>query len=210
MEPVDGTLVLADEQTEGRGRFGRAWRSDPGRGVWLTLLERPQDPAALDVLSIRVGLAAAQALDHAAGEEVGLKWPNDLLARDGKLGGILVESRWHGAALQWVAIGVGVNVRRPIDASLGGAGLPAGTSRLELLRRLVPAIRAAARRTGHLGAAELENYRYRDRGRGRRCREPVAGQVAGIAPDGALLVETQDGILPVRAGSLVFESQESA
>ena len=73
-----GTLVLADEQTAGRGRYGRRWDSRPGAGIWLTIIERPTDARALDVLSLRCGLYAAEALDAVAGVRVGLKWPNDL------------------------------------------------------------------------------------------------------------------------------------
>ena len=106
----EGTLVVADYQTAGRGRFGRVWSSRPGLGVWCTVIERPNDPEALDVLSIRVGLRAAQALDALAGERVGVKWPNDLVLAAGKVGGILSEARWTGASLAWVAVGVGVGV----------------------------------------------------------------------------------------------------
>src|SRR5262249_48139630 len=80
-----GTLVLADEQTSGRGRQGRAWTSEPGAGIWLTLIERPTDPASADVLSLRVGLALARALDRFTAEPVRLKWPNDVYTAGRKL-----------------------------------------------------------------------------------------------------------------------------
>ena len=73
-----GTLIIANEQTAGRGRGGKAWQSSPGAGVWLTLIERPADSSGLGVLSLRVGLAAAEALDRFAAEPIRLKWPNDL------------------------------------------------------------------------------------------------------------------------------------
>jgi BirA family transcriptional regulator, biotin operon repressor / biotin---[acetyl-CoA-carboxylase] ligase len=66
-----GTLIVADEQTAGRGRHGRRWASAPGVGVWLTLIERPTDARALDVLSLRCGLYAAEALDALAGARAG-------------------------------------------------------------------------------------------------------------------------------------------
>src|SRR5688500_1156570 len=87
-----GTVVLADQQTAGRGRAGKSWASAPGAGIWLTLVERPGDTSGIEVLSIRVGLRIAEALDRFAAEPIRLKWPNDLYAESGKLGGILVEA----------------------------------------------------------------------------------------------------------------------
>src|SRR5918999_4906504 len=92
-----GTLILAEEQTAGRGRSGRRWSSPRGTGLWLTLVERPNDSRAIEVLSLRLGLRAARALDRFASATVGLKWPNDLYLGRGKLAGILVEARWREA-----------------------------------------------------------------------------------------------------------------
>ncbi|MHB2034867.1 MAG: biotin--[acetyl-CoA-carboxylase] ligase, partial [Gemmatimonadaceae bacterium] len=88
-----GTLILADEQTAGRGRQGRAWVSQRASGIWLTLIERPADPRAVDVLSLRLGLHAAAALAPFVHSPIGLKWPNDLYVDGRKLAGILVEAR---------------------------------------------------------------------------------------------------------------------
>lgn len=199
----DGTLVLADAQTAGRGRLGRSWQSDAGRGIWLTLVERPVDPEALDVLSLRIGLAAAAALDRFAPARVALKWPNDLYVEGRKLAGILVEARWKNGRLDWLAVGFGLNVRPPSDAPWAAA-LREGTSRLEVLRALVPALREAARRPGRLAPAELDAFASRDLARGRACREPGEGTVVGIAADGALLLDTAAGRRSFRAGSLVL------
>src|SRR6266513_5287464 len=108
-----GTLVIANEQTAGRGRGGKTWQSYPGAGLWLTLIERPSDSSGLGVLSLRVGLAAAEALDRFASEPIRLKWPNDLYVDSRKLAGVLVEARWRESSVEWVAIGLGVNVKAP-------------------------------------------------------------------------------------------------
>jgi BirA family transcriptional regulator, biotin operon repressor / biotin---[acetyl-CoA-carboxylase] ligase len=199
-----GTLILADEQTAGRGRKGSAWRSESARGIWLTLLDRPSDPAALEVLSLRVGLAAAAALDAFAPAPVQLKWPNDLFAGGGKLAGVLVEARWRGRRPDWVAIGLGVNVRPPRDIP-AAVGLRDRSSRLDVLASLVPALRAAATRHGPLDATELGEYAARDYARGRRCVRPARGIVAGVTPVGELAVRTPTGIEHYRTGSLVLE-----
>lgn len=201
-----GTLVLAEEQTAGRGRGGKAWRSRAGTGIWMTLLERPNDAEALGVLSIRLGLKAAPVLQRYADELVGLKWPNDLVTGGGKLAGILVETRWREGQVDWVAIGMGVNVGPP-DDDTEGAGLRDGTRRLDVLAELVPALRAAVRARGALSGAELERWASRDVAAGRRCRGPVPGRVRGLAPDGSLIIEREGDTALARAGSLVLEEE---
>ncbi len=196
--------MIANEQTAGRGRGGKSWQSAPGAGLWLTLIERPADSSGLGVLSLRVGLAAAAALDRFAPEPIRLKWPNDLYIDEGKLGGILVEARWREQAVEWVAIGLGVNVQAPQNVETA-AGLEPGTDRFDVLGDLIPAVLAAARATGPLDTDEMEEFDARDLARGRRCVEPAIGRVAGIAPTGELLVALADSVAPFRSGSLVLE-----
>ena len=202
-----GTVVIANEQTAGRGRAGKSWASGADAGIWLTLVEKPVDVSGVEVLSLRAGLRAAEALDRFATEPVRLKWPNDLYADAGKLGGILVEARWREQALEWVAIGVGINVRPPENVERSGA-LEAGTSRLEVLAELVPALRNAAAASGRLTQLELEKFNVRDLARGRSCTEPARGRVAGISTKGELLVALADSVAPFRSGSLVLEEPE--
>jgi BirA family biotin operon repressor/biotin-[acetyl-CoA-carboxylase] ligase len=202
-----GTLVLADAQTAGRGRMGRNWRSDRGAGIWLTLLERPATAESLGVLALRLALAVAPALDRFAAEPTRLKWPNDVYVAERKLAGVLVEARWHGPRLDWVAIGVGINVRPPIG--FDGAGLTPRAERVEVLAAVVPALRAAARAAGPLTDDELARYAQRDLAIGRECTEPAAGIVAGIRADGALLVDTPAGRAACHAGSLILAPANS-
>ncbi|MFN2567902.1 MAG: biotin--[acetyl-CoA-carboxylase] ligase [Gemmatimonadaceae bacterium] len=199
-----GSLALAEAQTAGRGRQGSAWRSAPASGIWLTLLERPEDAAAVRVLSLRVGVAAAAALDPFADAPVQLKWPNDLFVRGRKLAGVLVEARWRGARLDWVAIGLGVNVVPPTGLA-NAAGLRDSVSRLDVLASLVPAVRAAAAAAGPLDRRELDEFAARDIARGRRCLRPAPGVVAGVTAAGELAVHTPAGIRHYRSGSLVLQ-----
>ena len=201
-----GTLVLADAQTAGRGRMGRSWTSQRGSGVWLTLIERPRDVAALEVLSIRVGLAIAPALDAFANDMVRLKWPNDLYVGARKLAGILVEARWRDAKPEWVSIGVGINVRRP-ENEAKACGLNEGVSRLEVLQAILPTLRSAALRHGGLTSDELEAFAVRDLARGRECVEPVGGVVQGIDSTGGLLIDVGTQQVSVRTGSLVLKEE---
>lgn len=199
-----GTLVVADQQHSGRGRHGRRWTSAPGAGIWLTLIERPVDPAAVQLLSLRLGLRSARVLDRYASSPVRLKWPNDLYVGAGKLAGILVESRWRDERIDWVAIGFGINIRVPADIP-GAAALEGTSDRAEVLAELVPALRAATDARGLLGEHELAAFAERDLARGRRCREPALGVVHGIDARGALIVRTAAGDVACTSGSLVLE-----
>lgn len=204
-----GTLVLADRQTAGRGRGGRAWSSAPGAGIWMTLLEWPADPAAVEVLSLRLGIAAAEALDGFATAPVRLKWPNDLLVDGRKLAGILVEARWRDARPEWVAIGFGLNVVAPADVPTG-IGLREGVGRVDVLARLVPALRGAVARRGQLDDDEMEAWAARDHAAGRRCVAPAEGEVRGITPAGELRIGGPDGESAHRGGSLVLMEEGMA
>ncbi|MEP6494767.1 MAG: biotin--[acetyl-CoA-carboxylase] ligase [bacterium] len=209
-----GTLVLADAQTAGRGRMGRTWASEPRAGLWLTLIERPRDVSALDVLSLRVGLALAPVLDAFTDTPVRVKWPNDLYVGARKLAGILIEARWRSGRPDWVALGVGINVRPPA-AEVLAAGLRDGTDRMAVLDAVVPAIRRAASISGPLGERELAAFASRDLARGQRCTSPMIGTVAGIDSSGALLIDIGSGgtgssdgtgahMVAIRTGSLVL------
>jgi BirA family biotin operon repressor/biotin-[acetyl-CoA-carboxylase] ligase len=189
-----GTVIVADSQRAGRGQHGRSWSSRPGLGVWCTVIERPRgaDAMAFAVLSVRTGLRVAKALDTLAGERVGLKWPNDLTLRAGKLGGILAEARWSGSSPSWVAVGVGINVVPPPDVT-AAAALSPGVERVDVLEAIVRAVRSAGAARGALTDAELNDYHARDTLLGRRIVAPGVGRVTGISADGALVVELADG-----------------
>ena len=200
-----GTLVLAEEQTAGRGRGGKRWTSRPGSGIWLALLVRAPAAGALDALSIRLALAGALAVGRFASGPVMVKWPNDLWVDGRKLAGILVEARWREAAPEWLAVGVGVNIVPPVEES-GAIGLPLATSRTAVLSELVPALCAALRAGGPLTDAELGELHHRDVARGRRVTEPGVGVADGISPRGELLLRADDGTIQrYRSGSLVFQ-----
>jgi BirA family biotin operon repressor/biotin-[acetyl-CoA-carboxylase] ligase len=199
-----GAVVLAEEQTHGRGRDGRMWHS-PAGGVWLAMVVRPVR-AELAAASIRVGLIVADVVDELVGAPVTrLKWPNDVLCDDRKLAGALCEGRWHGHALQWLAVGVGINVTNTTPAAMEGRAialrelLPA-IRRLDVLDGLVPAlVRVAAVGGARLTEAERAAFAARDWLHGRAMRLPVAGRGAGLAADGALLVAAADGGAAPRA-----------
>lgn len=197
-----GTLVLAEEQTAGRGRAGRVWTSSWGAGIWMTLIERPRVGSGLDVLSLRIGLRLAPVLERWTDGPVRLKWPNDLFVGRRKLAGVLIEARWRGPQLDWVAIGLGINLLPPADRD--DAATLTGTTPLEVLGEVIPAVRAAAFASDALDDEELAAFARRDFALGQRVSHPADGLVRGISATGELLVETADGVAPFRSGSLVL------
>jgi BirA family biotin operon repressor/biotin-[acetyl-CoA-carboxylase] ligase len=200
-----GSVVIAEQQTAGRGRDGRTWHS-PAGGVWLGVLLRPAR-AELGAMAVRVGLAVADAVDALLGRaETRLKWPNDVLLGDRKLAGILCEGRWHGDGLNWLAVGVGVNVCNAIPAEVARRAvalvewLPA-VRRLDLLDRLVPALaQGLASGEPALSERECAAFAARDWLHGRQLRAPATGRARGLRPDGALLVDLGAATIAVREG----------
>lgn len=197
-----GTLVLAESQTAGRGRGGRSWTSRARAGLWMTMIERPRTTDGLDVLSLRVGLHVAPVLERWTDAPVRLKWPNDLFVGPRKLAGVLIEARWRGARADWVAIGLGVNLQPPAEAP-EAAGLGAADAAV-VLAELVPALRAAAFASGPLCDDERAAFAARDLSLGHAVSQPARGTARGISATGELLVETEAGLTPCRAGSLVL------
>jgi BirA family biotin operon repressor/biotin-[acetyl-CoA-carboxylase] ligase len=200
------SVVLAEEQTAGRGRAGRSWSSPRGVGLWISFLA-PRRPAGHALAPVLVGVALARAVESLAPVEAGLKWPNDLLVGGRKAAGILCEAT--GDAL---VVGVGVNVRqRPedfppelqgratsLDAEAGGR-----VSRAALAGALLRGARAlldrpVLRLDGEL-AREVER---RDVLRGRAVTvDGTHGRGDGVDPLGRLRLAMDDGrIRPVVAG----------
>ncbi len=106
----EGTVILAEEQSAGRGREGRVWHSPPG-GVYLSVILRPRiHPKEAPPLALMVGLAASKAIGVNLGRVAHLKWPNDVLIDGKKIAGILLESSSTPEKLNWVVAGVGINL----------------------------------------------------------------------------------------------------
>jgi len=214
----EATLVIADEQTAGRGRLGRAWWSPPETAIAMSLLLRPTfPPLRAHRLTMLAGLAAAEAIEQVTGLRVGLKWPNDVvIEKDArgkkqeaiflKLGGILSEASIAGEGFEFAVVGLGLNVN--VDFR-GRADLPEATSlmmelehevdRLAILRALVE--RFAARYAVIDRDEPLHadwSVRLTMLGRqvvAQRGDESFAGLAEGVDESGALLIRTDDGAL---------------
>jgi BirA family biotin operon repressor/biotin-[acetyl-CoA-carboxylase] ligase len=207
----DGTWLVAAEQRAGRGSRGRSWHSPRG-GLWLSVLRRAAgNPGGLELLSLRAGLAVAEVLDGLPlVAPVMLKWPNDLMVRDRKAGGLLVEARWQGTALAWVAIGLGLNVGNPIpgelrDRAVALAEFCSETTVAALADPVAAALGAVDLDAPLLSPQELDQYARRDWLRGRRVTAPRAGTAGGVGADGTLAVRDDTGALHrVRLGDVLL------
>ncbi len=123
----EGTLVVADYQSSGRGRLGRRWQAPPGSSLLLSLLFRPLlAPAQMQRLTMACGLAVADAIRTQTGLDVGLKWPNDVVVGGHKAGGILTEVELQGSAVAFAVVGIGVNVNLDPGALVRGREYSAG------------------------------------------------------------------------------------
>jgi BirA family biotin operon repressor/biotin-[acetyl-CoA-carboxylase] ligase len=212
---AEGTVLVADEQTAGRGRGGHAWHSSAGDGLYLSALTRPGLPLQ-DVLriSLATGLAAQRAIEETVRVRVDLRWPNDLLVGKRKCGGILVETSVDGerpSTLRYAVIGIGINVNH--------AGFPPELAELATSLRmerraeqdrgalLVALLRALDRELAQLeeaGSAEGEELLDRFAAasswvEGKRVSVPeqggYTGVTAGLDPWGFLRVASDDGVL---------------
>jgi BirA family biotin operon repressor/biotin-[acetyl-CoA-carboxylase] ligase len=143
---VEGTLVVAGQQTAGRGRHARRWHSSAGSSLLLSLILRPPlKPELLPHLFMSSALAVAQAVEQATSLPVHFKWPNDILLGSKKAGGILIETSLSGEELQFAVIGIGLNVNLDVHdfpeitatATSLSTELGHEASRLEILRSLL-------------------------------------------------------------------------
>lgn len=212
----DGLAVLALVQTAGRGSRGRAWTA-PSGNLNLSLLLRPGGSvAAAGQWALLAGVAVADALAPYAGEPgaLQLKWPNDLLLRGGKLAGILIDAADVSGRIDWIVLGIGVNVaHRPAlpdrpTACLAEAG---ATPAPEPLARAILA--SLARWRGTAAVAGFAAVRAAWSARAQPLGTPLSivsgsrrfeGRFAGLADDGALLLETEEGTRALQTGEILF------
>jgi BirA family biotin operon repressor/biotin-[acetyl-CoA-carboxylase] ligase len=208
-----GALVVADEQTAGRGRMGRTWIAPPGTALLVSILFRPALPASQAYrLVMATGLAAAEACEATAGVAVDVKWPNDLQIDGRKLAGLLPESAVIGGRLGHVIVGMGLNVNQtfepPDPLHETATSLTQATGRAFDRAALLAAIMGRLNTWyGRLADDALtEAWRGRCVTLGRRVRVEARGDVAeGVAEDldatGALLLRDDAGqIQRINAG----------
>lgn len=202
----EGTLVVAEKQTAGRGRRGKVWESPLGTGIWMSLVLRPQImPAEASVLTLLCGLATAEAIEVETGLSVGIKWPNDILINGKKAVGILTEMDCEMSQVHFVIPGIGINVNTtsfPPEIADIATSLYLECGKTVSRRRLVHKVLERLEehyetflRTGSF-TAMLEDYRKHCITLGKEVhvlgREPFFAEALDITPEGELLVRRAD------------------
>jgi BirA family biotin operon repressor/biotin-[acetyl-CoA-carboxylase] ligase len=201
----EGTVVVAEHQSAGRGRLGRQWTSPAGKGLLFSVVLRPRLPmTAAHLLTLVAATAAAEGIEGQTKIPVQIKWPNDLIVNGRKVGGILLEVAGEFDEVKWVVVGVGVNVntefaelpvalRRSAISLKVAVGKP--VDRSVLLARILLSLEKYYLDSAANGFEKpLRGFRERDyllhRSVSVQTREgPVIGEAAGIDDRGALLVE---------------------
>ena len=211
---ASGTVVIANEQTAGRGRRGRTWFASPGDSLTFSLLWRFAPGTAPAGLSLAVGAAVARALSQAGAGAPALKWPNDILQNGRKLGGILVEL--VPGAPHAAVIGIGINLRLPAgmpddvrtaSAAIAESGTVPDLNDVyaSLLQELLATLEAFA--TGGFAAIRpewLARHAYQDArvGLSTDFAAPREGACLGVDSDGALLLEIDGRVERVLSGEV--------
>lgn len=215
---AEGLLVIADEQTQGKGRAGRVWKTLPGTAIAMTLLLRPKlPPSRISMVTLVMGLAVASACREMYDLPVGIKWPNDVVIHGKKLCGILTEMSTEMMAVNYVVIGTGINVNirefpeeiRQVATSLE-LELGCETNRAELIAVCMKYFEEYYEKFLKAGDLSLLMEPYNalllNRNQGVRVLEPgheYTGTALGINKEGELLVRREDGsVTAVYAGEV--------
>jgi len=213
-----GTVVLAEQQTAGRGRVGRAWHSEKSNGIYLSVLLRPAlTPVEAPLITLVAGLAARDAVAEQTGESPDVRWPNDLLLGGKKFGGVLTEMHAEPDRVRFVVVGIGINVNHeslPGDLRGIATSLRIETgrthSRTELVVRMLRALDGYYNQFLRQGGEavlrrfrEVSSYCEGKRVRVATAKETFLATTAGLEPNGVLRVTRENGKTePVLAGDV--------
>ena len=222
-EAAEGTIVVSEAQTLGRGRLNRGWFSPPGGGVWVSVILRPPfPPQEAPKCTLMAAVATVEAIREASGLTCGIKWPNDILWQGRKLVGILTEMSAEMDAINFVVLGIGINVSlqkndfpeelRNIGASISmGAGRE--VSRVEVLQKLLERLEywyEVVKKEGFepvLKAWRRESITLGQPVRVLAGEETYDGVAEELAEDGSLLVRTENDLRRVLAGDVSLRLQ---
>jgi len=214
----NGSVVLAEQQTAGRGRVGRAWHSERSNGIYMSVLLRPAiTPVDAPLITLVAGLAARDAVAELTDTAPDLRWPNDVLLNGKKIGGILTEMHAEPDRVHFVVVGTGLNVNHDtMPAELWGAAtslrIETGKthSRTELVVRTLHRLDGYYNEFLRQGAkpildrfAEVSSFCAGKRVRVATVKETFLATTAGLEPSGVLRVRRENGTTePVLAGDV--------
>lgn len=210
----EGTVVVADSQTAGRGRWGRTWFSEPEKSLTFSILLRPT--ARPDLITTCVGVAVTEAIRELTGADAGLKWPNDVVVDGRKLAGILVESQSDPTDALTAVAGIGINLENPpsdlgvLATSVTSVSLGPAPARHEVLAAVLswfePLYRALGTEKGAAEiihrASELSTVLGKEVTLAFADGRSQTGVATSLDPAGALIVRSPSGSETFRAGEI--------
>lgn len=213
---VEGSLILAEAQTQGKGRLGRGWLSPRYKGIYFSLILKPDIlPHQAPIFTLLVAVSLCEAIKVAFGIDAQIKWPNDILIGNKKLGGILTELNAETDEINFMVIGVGLNVNNDKKTLINTATslyeqLKQNTNRIILLQEILRKIESNYSLFNDRGVSSIiDKWREHSITLGRRVKaychkQHIEGEVFDIDCDGGLLIRKDSGTtVKVMAGDIV-------
>ena len=205
----EGTAVVAERQTGGRGRLGRSWASPPHTGIYVSIILRPNlKPTDVRQIPLITGVATSRAIERVTGTKPRIKWPNDILIDGKKVAGILAEMGAEVDRLHYIALGIGINVNtktamlpKEVQGTATSLAEQCGkkVSRVRLLQALFEELEFVYEEFKEFGFRPgREHWKALDGTIGSRVRvsmgeRELEGEALDLDPDGALVVKRDDG-----------------
>lgn len=213
---VEGTVILAETQSKGRGRSGRVWSSPKYKGLYLSLILRPKIlPAQAPIFTLLSAVSICEAVKEVSGIDVQIKWPNDILVHNKKLSGILTEISAEMDKVNFLSIGIGLNVNNDKKALISGATSlkelkDEEVSRVVLLREILHKLELNYLILEKKGSAVIiDKWRQHNITLGKRVKvycqhKHIEAEAVDIDSDGGLLLRKDSGLIEkVMAGDVV-------
>lgn len=220
----EGTVIIAEEQTAGKGRLGRTWHARPNENLTFSIILRPSaDPEKVNILPLFVAVAVAQAIERTTSLKVECKWPNDLLVNGKKTAGILLEGSVKENALEYVVVGIGVNVNQvlfphDLEGKATSLRLEHGkeVDRIALFREILSSLENHYKTLSSngfnavlplwLARSSMINREISVSERG----SVFSGVVRGLSPEGGLILDSPQGAKTLFAGDVTILGIDSS
>ena len=202
----EGTIVIAEKMEQGRGRLRRSWSATEG-GLWFSIILRPPYIRNLQLITLAIGVGVANGIKKSTGVDVRLKWPNDVLLNEKKVGGILVEGKLEADKIHYIIVGIGVNVNNILPSELTDIATTLSNVVGKKLQR-IPILLSILREIDTQYSLLLNGKEKRIISEWKKLsctlnknveivmdNERIKGKAVDLLPDGALLVKTHEGKL---------------
>jgi BirA family transcriptional regulator, biotin operon repressor / biotin---[acetyl-CoA-carboxylase] ligase len=213
---AEGTVIITEQQTAGKGRLGRQWQAEPNQNLMFSLVLRPKiTPESLNLLPLYVAVAVSEAIERATGLKTECKWPNDILYKGKKLAGILIEGSTKQNAVEYVVIGIGINVNQTkfegellVKASSLKLECQKEIDRVALFREVLTSLESGYKTDSSTGfQSVVPQWTSRSTMINRQVSVSqhgniISGIVKGLSPDGGLILGINGSEQTVFAGDV--------